>query len=34
VLFADTSVRSVTPTEINPDVPALAEHYWDPALSR
>ena len=34
VLFADTSVRSVTPAEINPDVPALAEHYWDPALSR
>ena len=30
VLFADTSVRSVTPGEIDPDDPAIAQRYWAP----
>ena len=34
VLFADTSVRSVPPAQIDPDVPALAEHYWNPGPRR
>ena len=34
VLFADAAVRSVHPSHIHPDVPALAELYWDPALSK
>ena len=34
VLFADTSVRSLGPGQINPDVPALAEFYWEPGPRR
>ena len=30
VLFADTSVRSVTPGEIDPDNQVIAQRYWDP----
>lgn len=30
VLFADTAVRSVTPDEIDPDDPAIAQRYWAP----